>query len=87
MSYFVLYCAIYLFILSLKAIIAGQQISQKIEQLFLLDFERVTIYFRFLASVSPLPSGECAPSLSWKYTFVGLHTNYRIPQVLGCLNH
>ena len=32
MSYFVLYCAIYLFILSLKAIIAGQQISQKIEQ-------------------------------------------------------
>ena len=29
MPYFVLYCAIYLFILSLKAIIAGRQISQK----------------------------------------------------------
>ena len=38
MPYFVLYCAIYLFILSLKAITAGQHISQKIEQLFLLDF-------------------------------------------------
>ena len=38
MPYFVLYCAIYLFILLLKAIAAGQQILQKIEQLFLLDF-------------------------------------------------
>ena len=38
MPYFVLYCAIYLFSLLLKAIAAGQQISQKIEQMFLLDF-------------------------------------------------
>ena len=38
MPYFVLYCAIYLLSLLLKAIAAGQQISQKIEQMFLLDF-------------------------------------------------
>ena len=63
MPYSVLYYAIYLFILSLKAIIAGQQISQKIEQLFLLDFERVIIYFHFSVSVSPLPFGECVPYL------------------------
>lgn len=84
---FVLYCAIYLFSLLLKAIAAGQQISQKIEQLFLLDFEMVIVYFHFSASVSPLPFGECVPSLSWKYTFVGRHTNYRILQALGYLNH
>ena len=40
MPYSVLYCVIYLFILSLKAITAGQHISQKkIEQLLLLDFK------------------------------------------------
>ena len=60
---FVLYCAIYLFSLLLKAIAAGRQISQKIEQLFLLDFERVIVYFHFSASVSPLPFGECVPYL------------------------
>ena len=39
MPYFVLYCAIYLFSLLLKAIAAGQQISQK---------NRATVFARFL---------------------------------------
>ena len=77
MPYSVLYCVIYLFILSLKAIslIGGKYLLKhklKIERLYWpLDFCLVSRHLRQSSLFAyPSLSGEYAPSFVLRYTFV-----------------